>query len=157
MAIFAKARKMIWSTLITLCLCGAVMSVFLAQPGKVYAAPATAAIGVVDYDRLVNQHPDMEKANETYKSENDQAKKEFDAKAASLGDKEKQDLYLQLTQRVDKKRQELFIAIAEKVNAAVKETAEAKGLKMVVQKSFVVYGGLDITDDVLKKITGKQK
>jgi hypothetical protein len=41
------------------------------------------------------------------------------------------------------------------INAAVKMVADAKGLTIVVDKNTAVYGGQDITDDVLKKITGK--
>ncbi|WP_407635975.1 hypothetical protein [Propionispira raffinosivorans] len=42
-----------------------------------------------------------------------------------------------------------------KVNVAVKEVADSKGLAIVVDKSVTIYGGQDITDDVLKKITDK--
>ncbi|BBB92199.1 MAG TPA: OmpH family outer membrane protein [Methylomusa anaerophila] len=125
------------------------------EPGKAYAATASPAVGVVNYGLLIERHPDTPKANEALKTENEQAKKEFDAKAAGLGDKEKQDLSIQLTQRVDQKRQELLKGVTEKINAAVKEVADAKGLTIVVDKGSVVYGGQDITDEVLKKIGGK--
>lgn len=46
-------------------------------------------------------------------------------------------------------------AINDKVMAAVKSVAEAKGLTIIVDKGSVVYGGQDITDDVMKVITGK--
>lgn len=120
--------------------------------GTAHAAPASSPIGVVDFGLLVSQHPDTPKANETVKTEAEAANKEFEAKAASLGDKEKEDLRIQLLQRVEQKGQGLLKAIADKINAAVREVAAAKGLTIVVQKSSVVYGGLDITDEVLKKI-----
>lgn len=125
-----------------------------AVPNTAHAAtPVTAAtIGVVDTGFLLNQHPDTAKANETIKSEAEAAQKEFDAKAASLGDKEKQELRVQLTQRVGQKQQELLKGIADKLDAAVKEVAKAKGLTVVVQKNSVVYGGVDITEEVLKKL-----
>ncbi|WP_211226684.1 OmpH family outer membrane protein [Sporomusa ovata] len=103
----------------------------------------------------MTSHPDMPQANEALKAASEQANKELAAQAANLSDKEKQDLIAQLEQRVELKRQALMIAIADKVNAAIKETGEAKGLKIVIQKDIVAYGGLDITDEVLKKITGK--
>lgn len=127
----------------------------MTPPGTAYAAPAASAVGTVDYDLLINQHPDTQKANEIYRTETEQAKKEYDAKAAGLSDKEKQDLNLQLMQRVEQKRQELLKAITDKINAAVKEVATAQGLTMIVSKTFVIYGGPDITNDVQKKITGK--
>lgn len=124
-----------------------------ASPQKAHAAPAaTAAVGVVDFGLLVTQHPDTPKANESIKAEAEAADKEFTAKTDNLGDKEKDDLRVQLLQRVEQKRQILLQGIAGKINAAVREVAAAKGLTIVVQKGMVVYGGLDITDEVLKKI-----
>lgn len=37
----------------------------------------------------------------------------------------------------------------------MKAVAEAKKLAMVVDKNSTIYGGQDITDNVLKKIAGK--
>ena len=129
---------------------------FAPQPEKAWAGPAIAStVGVVDYISLINQHPDTPKANEVLRAEQEQAKKEFAEKSAGLGDKEKQDLDRQLGQRVELKRQELLKPITEKVNAAIKEVADAKGLTVVVGRNVVVYGGVDITEEVLKKITGK--
>ena len=121
-----------------------------AVPNQAHAA--APAVGVVDFGLLVNRHPDTPKANETIKTEAEAAQKEFDAKAAGLGDRERQDLRAELQQRVGQKQQELLKAIADKIDAAVREVAAAKGLTIVVQKSAVVYGGADITDDVLKKL-----
>ena len=123
------------------------------SPEKTYAAPAaTAAVGVVDFGLLVTQHPDTPKANESIKAEAEAADKEFAAKTVSLGDKEKEDLRVQLLQRVEQKRQAFLKVIADKINATVREVAAAKGLTIVVPKGIVVYGGVDITDEVLKKL-----
>ena len=44
-------------------------------------------------------------------------------------------------------------AAAEKDEDAVKAIAEAKGLSVVLNKDTVVYGGTDITQDVIKKLS----
>lgn len=145
-------KKILTSVLIALFLLGGAVMI---QPAKISAAAAASSLGVVDYGLLLDQHPDTQKANEALKVEDEQAKKEFDAKAAGLGDKEKQELYLKLTQQVQQKQQALLKEITDKINIAVKEVAEAKGLTMVLPKNLVIFGGPDITDEVLKKITGK--
>lgn len=114
------------------------------------AAPVASPVGCVDFIYLVDHHPDTAKANEALKAEQEAARQEFAAKSAGLGDREKQDLDRQLGQRL-----ELLKPITGKVVAAVKEVADAKGLPVVVGKAVVVYGGVDITEDVLRKITGK--
>lgn len=119
------------------------------------SAPAASNVGKVNADQLVAQHPDMAKAQETYNAEVEQAKKEFDAKTASMNDKEKQDYYNQVQQRLANRQQELITPIIDKVNAAIKAVADAKGLSVVVDAGIVIYGGTDITEEVSKKLTGK--
>ena len=118
------------------------------------AAPASN-VGVVNYQMVVQQHPDLAKVQTAMQAESEAAKKEFDAKAASLGDKEKQEYYLQLQQRLQLKNQELMVPLFSKVDAVIKEVADAKGLSVVVDKGAVIYGGQDITDECVKKVTGK--
>ena len=125
------------------------------QTTHVASAAATSNVGVVNYQILVQQHPDMAKVQSTMQTESETAKKDFDTKAASLGDKEKQEYYMQLQQRLQLKNQELMVPIFNKVDAVIKEISDAKGLAVVVDKGAVIYGGADITDDCLKKITGK--
>ena len=119
-----------------------------------YAAPASN-VGVVNYQQLMTQHPDMAKVQEAMKAEAEQAQKDFDAKAVNMKENEKQEYFGQLQQRLNLKQQELLGALNDKVSAAIKVVADAKGLAVVLDKGAVVYGGQDITDDVLKKITGK--
>ncbi|SMC96254.1 OmpH family outer membrane protein [Sporomusa malonica] len=119
------------------------------------AAPAASPVGCVDFIYLVDHHPDTAKANEALTAEQEAVRQEFAAKSVGLGDREKQDLDRQLGQRLEQKRLELLKPITDKIVAAVKEVADAKGLSVVVGKAVVVYGGVDITEDVLRKSTGK--
>lgn len=122
----------------------------------IYAAEQSAsAIGVVDYQFLVSQHPDMVAAQKTINEALEQAKNDFDAKSAKMSDPDKQALYQQLQQGIEQKKQELLGPINDKVMAAVKSIAEAKGLAIIVDKNSVIYGGQDITDDVMKMISPK--
>ena len=119
------------------------------------AAPSAAHVGYVDFIYLVDHHPDTAKANEAMMAEQEAAKNEFAEKAVSLSETGKRELDRQLGQRLAQKRLELLKPIADKVVAAAKEVADAKGLSIVIGKREVVCGGVDITEDVLKKITGK--
>ena len=51
------------------------------------------------------------------------------------------------------RRQDLLDPVQKKIEAAVKSVAEAKGLSVVLVKDSVVYGGQDITQDVVKKLS----
>lgn len=132
-----------------------VVGLAVTQTNHVASAAPASNVGVVNYQQVVQQHPDLAKVQATMQTESENAKKEFDAKAASLGDKEKQEYFMQLQQRLQLKNQELMVPIFNKVDATIKEVSDAKGLSVVVDKGAVIYGGQDITDDCVKKISGK--
>ena len=107
----------------------------VSQTTHVASAAPASNVGVVNYQMVVQQHPDLAKVQTTMQAESEAAKKEFDAKAASLGDKEKQEYYMQLQQRLQLKNQELMVPVFSKVDAVIKEVADAKGLSVVVDKA----------------------
>ena len=127
----------------------------VSQTTHVASAAPASNVGKVNYQMLVQQHPDLAKVQSTMQAESEAAKKEFDAKAASLGEKEKQEYFMQLQQRLQLKNQELMVPIFNKVDAVIKEVSDAKGLSIVVDSAAIIYGGSDITDECVKKITGK--
>ena len=127
----------------------------VSQTTHVASAAPASNVGKVNYQMLVQQHPDLAKVQSTMQAESEAAKKEFDAKASSLGEKEKQEYFMQLQQRLQLKNQELMVPIFNKVDAVIKEVSDAKGLSIVVDSAAVIYGGSDITDECVKKITGK--
>jgi outer membrane protein len=152
-----KKQVKIVSLTIALMFVLGIVGLALSQSSTSYAASANSSskIGVVNHQMLVAQHPDMAKAQETMQAEVEQAKKDFEAKTATMSDKEKQDYYAQTQQRLTLKEQQLMAPIFEKVDAAIKAVADAKGLSVVMDQGNVVYGGQDITDEVGKKINGK--
>jgi outer membrane protein len=121
-----------------------------------YAAEkGSSVVGVVNYQFLLSQHPDMAGAQKTMTEAAAQAKKDFDAKSPNMSDQDKQDLFQKLQLGLQQKNQEVLGPISDKIMAAVKSVAVAKGLTTIVDKGSIVYGGQDITDDVMKAITGK--
>lgn len=133
-----------------------ILGIAVSQTSTTQAANAPSSnIGKVNHDLLVGQHPEMAKAQETFQAEVEQAKKDFEAKTATMNDQEKQNYYNQIQQRLDLRQQELIKPIIDKVEAAIKAVADAKGLAVVLDTGNVVYGGQDITDEVGKKLNGK--
>ena len=68
-------------------------------------------------------------------------------------DQEKSDYYQQTMQRLQQKNEELMEPIEKSIQDAVKSVAEKKGLSVVIDKGAVVYGGQDITQDVIKQLS----
>lgn len=121
--------------------------------GRVASAAASeSAIGVVNYQMLVAQSPDLQDVRNAMKSEIDSAQKDFDEKSKSMNDSEKQRYYVQLQERIANKEKELMEPVLKKVEEQIKKVADKKGLSVVVDKSAVIFGGVDITDEVAKSL-----
>ncbi len=123
--------------------------------GKVAsAASAESSIGVVNYQLIVRQSPDVAKMQDEMKAFIDATQKDFNEKAASMAnDAEKKRYFDQCQERIQAKEKELMEPILQKVEAQIKKVADKKGLKVVVEKGAVLYGGVDITDEVAKSMT----
>ena len=114
------------------------------------AAAANSGVGVVNWQSLVVQHPDVATLKTSMDTEVATAKKEFEEKAKTLNQEEQQRYYMQLQERLANKERELMVPIMDKINAGIKKVATAKGLSVVVDKQSVIYGGTDITEEVIK-------
>ncbi len=114
------------------------------------AATSESAIGVVNFQAVVSQSPDMAAMQETMKAEVEAAKKDFETKSANMNNEEKQRYYQQLQERLANKQNELMDPVLKKAEAAIQKIADKKGLSVVVDKSTVVFGGVDITEEAVK-------
>ena len=103
----------------------------------------------------MSQHPDLQNIETQMQTAVDEVRKEFEEKSAGMNDQEKQDYYQQSQERLRQKQQELLDPIEQSIKDAVKKTAESKGLGVVIEKAAVVYGGQDITNDVISKLAKK--
>ena len=110
------------------------------------AAASESAIGVVNYQMLLAQSPDIAGVQDAMKQEVAAQQKNFDEKSKDMNDTEK------LQEVIANKEKELMEPVFQKIEAAIKKVADKKGLAVVVEKNTVVYGGLDITDEVAKTL-----
>ena len=117
------------------------------------ASGPSSKIGVVNYQMLLSQHPDLAAAEETMKKETEAAKSEFEEKSKSMSDQEKGEYYQQVQQRLSAKQKELLEPIFSKVEADIKSVADARGLSVVLDQNNVMYGGVNITSDVARKFS----
>lgn len=118
------------------------------------AAPANAGatIGYVDMPQVLSNSKEYKDAQTTLAAEADALQKEFDSKSTGLSEDEKKQLFGQYQQRLGLKRQELFTKVKDKLDAAIKDVATAQGITVVLEKESVLYGGKDLTQDVVNKI-----
>ena len=146
-----KSAKIVSLVIVAAFIIG-IVGVGLTQLGNTTQAAPSNNIAKVDYNRLIAEHPQSSVADQKFKEVYEQAQKDFNTKSANMSDQEKQNYYRQTQERLAGEQQRLLKPIIDQINAAIKSVADAKGFAAVFDGSQVVYGGTDITDDVLKKL-----
>lgn len=116
-------------------------------------------IGYFDAKQVMSQdNPLYQKAGQEYQdfaqTTMTNAQQEM---AAASDDATKQKIQQDANQKMQAKEQELLKNIQDKTEAAAKKVGDAKGLSVVMEKSSVLYGGVDITDQVLRKLQDDAK
>ena len=124
--------------------------------GSAFAAESNL-VGFVDTQRVLRNHPEMQTTMSVLKLEAQKAQQEFEQKAASLDEKGKAELRQKLTEQVDKKAASLLKPIYDSVRKAIEEVAKAHGITSVVNANAMVYGGMDLTNEVMAKVSGAKK
>ena len=151
-----KRQVKIISIAIALVFIGSVVALALTSTGTgIASAAGSGAVGVVNSEEIFDQHPDLQKVEQQFNAFATEVKKDFDEKTPGMSDQEKQDYGRQCQLRLDQKRKELLEPIIQSIEDTVKKVATAKGLSIVVEKSVVVHGGVDITRDVIARLGKK--
>lgn len=112
-----------------------------------------AGLGIVDYNYLMQQHPDYRNAVVNYQTAVQKDRQEFDAVANTKTETEKKQLIANYNTQLEKQRVALFSPIDQSIVAAIKKVQREKSLDFVAVKGFVVTGNtVDITNEVAEKL-----
>lgn len=137
---------------------GTETSAFAAAPAKAPAArPVAETIGVVDSIQVSNSHPALKSTREKLAALYRQKDSEATAAAERETDPAKKAQVVQ-AKRLEyaQEEQKLMEPIARDCDQAVRTVAKNKNLTIVVSSAFVLYGGVDITQDVIQQLTKKK-
>ncbi len=149
-----KKQVKIISIIIALVFMGSVVALALTQTGSGIASAASSVnVGKVDREQILAQHPSLKDIQAQMNAAIAEVQKDFEEKSAGMTDQEKADYYRQCQQRLAQKQNELLDPIEKSVMDTIKKVADSKGLSVVIDNSAVVYGGTDITQDVISKLS----
>lgn len=113
-------------------------------------------VGYVNVERVFRSYPDIKATMSVIDLERQKAQTEFNEKAPNLDDNGKRDLGQKLAERVDKKEASLLNPIRAAIRKAIGEVAKSHGIESVVAAGAMVFGGYDLTEEVIAKVaTGK--
>lgn len=116
-------------------------------------AAATDTVGVVDIDEVTNSHPGMADARQKMSDLSRQKENEARTAADKESDTARKAQVVQ-SKRMElvQEQQKLMEPIFRECQQAVREVAANKKLTLVLNKSVVLIGGVDITQDVIQRL-----
>lgn len=129
-----------------------VVSLFGFTNSGLSKAEAAESLGYVNLQSVFAAYPDINKAEMMLQQEQQKSQQEYYSKAATLNDVEKKTLEKELNQALAKKQLEVMDPIQTKINQAIAKAAQAKGIHQVVKAEEMLYGGTDLTKDVIEMI-----
>lgn len=149
---FQKKQVKIISVIIAAVFIFSIVALGVSQYQSGMAGASSSNVGVVDYSQLISQHPGMQAAREKYEEAAKQVQDEFTQKAGSMTPEEQQQFIEQKQKEMQDKQKELIDPIRTSIENQVQEVAASRSINVVLDKNNVLYGGQDITQEVLKKI-----
>lgn len=113
------------------------------------------SVGYVEMQRALDSHP-RRASSERALQEFFQAKqREFQQRARGLNAVQRQELDRQLQQQFIQKREELIGGVDKDIRGTIETVAKERGVSIVLDRNVVLYGGTDLTDAVIGKLTAK--
>ncbi|MDR1509579.1 MAG: OmpH family outer membrane protein [Synergistaceae bacterium] len=113
-------------------------------------------VGGIDPQKVLFQHPKYEQILKQIKSIADQ--KQNDAKIRidkESEDNKKAEIFQTMRREIAEEEQKLMQPLFKEIDMAIRNVATAKKITVVVDKTALFYGGVDITDDVVQELKKK--
>jgi outer membrane protein len=119
----------------------------------VVADAASDKIGFIDPQRVLEAHSKYEASQKQIDEFIKKKTEEARTAAEKETDAEKRMQIIE-TARMESGQEDLKVMkpILDDINKVIESVAKAKGVTIVIERVFVFYGGVDLTDDVVKGI-----
>ena len=128
-------------------LAGLVLALILGFAPQVLATDI-ADIGFVDQSALGQLSPFVAAQQQFAQFQND-LRAQFQSATKGKSQADQARIYQDFNARAAAKQREIFGPLLERANNAIASVAANKNLGVVVDKSIIIYGGLDVTKDVI--------
>ena len=115
-------------------------------------ASGSTAIGVFDANKVMAESPKIKQLQEQLNTKGKELTEKLEKEKAGLSDEEFQKRQEASYAEFLKTKQELEGQVDTTIKQALEQVATEKKLGVVLYKNGVAQGGVDITDDILKKM-----
>ena len=117
---------------------------------------SAAGNGYVDYNAVISATPAFSQAQRDLVTAQQTLQQQFNNQSKGMNDKQKKELALKLDKQLQAKQQEIqkneIVPAVNKIRAAIEAAARKNGIDFVVQESAWLYGGKDLTQEVINQM-----
>jgi outer membrane protein len=118
------------------------------DPVPPVSTPPPSSVGYVDQAQI-NQVAKIKNANDTFiKFQNEQTNAAQAKMRSAKTDQDRQQIFKDLQKTLLDKRKQTIDPVVEQMRKVIEDVARKKGLLLVIDRSNLLYGGMDITADV---------
>lgn len=110
------------------------------------------AIGVFDVNKVMTESPKIKQFQEQLNTKGKELSDKLEKEKAGISEQEFQKRQEAAYAEFLKGKQELETQVDTSIKQAIEQVAKEKKLGVVLYKNGVAQGGVDITDDVVKKM-----
>jgi len=146
-----KKKNIIFSLLLILCI-GLIITNPINAEDEVKQEELKEKIGYVDMQKLFQNHPQKKASEEKLEGDAKKFKKELETKGKTMDKEERQKLLKKYQEELNSQEQELINQVLADINEKIRKVADRKEISIILDKSAVIYGGHNLTPEVLTEI-----
>ncbi len=109
-------------------------------------------IAFVNVQEVFENHPDKAEAEEQLNIEAQEMQRELEEEVEEMEEGEQQDILQEYQERLSRREEELIGEVLQNIEDVITSLAEEKDLEIVLEGENVLYGGYDLTPEVLEEI-----
>lgn len=109
-------------------------------------------VAYVNLEKIFAEHPARTAAEQTLNQKAAEYQQELEKEAEELSGTEQKEILKKYQNQLQILESELLDSVTKEVEAVIEETAREKKFKFVLEEEQVLYGGYNLTDDVLAKL-----
>ena len=106
----------------------------------------------VNLQRVFAEHPARTAAENTLNQKAAEYQQQLEVEAENLSGAEQKEILAKYQQQLQNLESELLASVTEEVEKIIEETAAKKKVKFVLEEEQVLYGGYNLTDDVIARL-----
>jgi len=109
-------------------------------------------IGVLDIGKVMTESPKVKELGERYNAKGKELADALEAERGNISQEEYQQRYEAAYGELFRFKHELEFEIEQSIRRAVEEVSRERKVTVILLKDSIAYGGIDVTDDVMKKM-----